>query len=548
MATMQELESALINADKAGDTEAAKVLAGEIGKMRGIGAQLNAATEAQSRAQMSHPSVNMQPKDMYAQQAGKQSFLENLAAGAGGAGYGMFNLGPRSIVGAAKPGEVKDWKASMSGLGTTGGGTIGQVLGYSAPAALAAPFVGASIPVAAGLGAAEGFVMPAETWGERGRNTIASTGGAALGQAGGNALAKRVTQRATDKAAEIAALKSQRATRDASLGMIRDAGYAVTPSQANAGLFPRFMEGISGKYKTEQAMGLKNQPITNRAANAALGLQPDESLSDAALDAYRLSVAQPYRDVAGLPKRQAVQAASNVTDWAAPTQAVKGFDPKAALESLKEARYNAKMYWRGANMGNPEAMAIARKTDEMADSLESQIERYAIENGDESLVKRLQDARVKIAKSYTIEKALNDTTGDVDAVALGKAITRGDLVPEQLIPAARLGQGFKEVARVPKSGDASPITALDWLLGSGIGGTAAMFHPSGLALAALPAATRLSARQGLLSDIGQRSLVNPKYSIGLLNKTLPPLLGNPLSRSLYPGAGIYGYGVEPSFE
>ena len=142
-----------------------------------------------------------------------------------------------------------------------------------------------------------------------------------------------------------------------------------------------------------------------------------------------------------------------------------------------------------------------------------------------------------------IEKALNDTTGDVDATVLGKELTRGNLVPDELMNSARLGQGFKEVARVPKSGDAAPMTALDWILGSGLGGTAAMFHPAGLALSALPLATRLGMRQGLLSNTVQRTLVQPKYSIGMANRVMPGLLDNSLSNALYPGAGIYGYGV-----
>lgn len=513
-----------------------------------IGRFVLEAEQDQSRAQMTHDAQPSKPSDMYTTQAKSQSFLQNLGAGAGGAMYGLGYLGPKSLLGMDNPGEVADWKASMSGLGSTAGGTVGQIAGYSVPGALVAPFLGASVPVAAGVGAAEGMLMPAESIGERAFNTVASGGGAGLGQAGGNAIAQRVTKRATDKLAEMSALKALRSTRDNSLKGIQAAGYSVTPSQAHAGLFPRFMEGISGKFKTEQAMGLKNQPITSRAANAALGLPPDTSLNDAVLDAYRLVEAQPYRDVAGLPKRQTVQAASNVTDWSSPTQAVKGFDPKEALESLKDARYNAKMYWRGANMGNPEAMALARQTDEIADSLEQQIERYAVENGDDTLVQRLRDSRTKISKSYLVERALNDSTGDVDATILGRELTRGNLIPDELMPAARLGQGFKEVARVPKSGDAAPITALDWLLGSGIGGTAAMFHPAGLALAAAPAAARLGMRQGLLSGPVQRTLVQPKYSIGLSNRVLPGLLNNPLSDALYPGAGIYGYGVQPGLE
>ena len=76
----------------------------------------------------------------------------------------------------------------MAGLGSTVGGTLGQVLGYAGPAAVVAPFVGTSIPVAAGMGAIEGAMMPAESLAERGANTAFAAGGGALGQAGWNAL------------------------------------------------------------------------------------------------------------------------------------------------------------------------------------------------------------------------------------------------------------------------------------------------------------------------------------------------------------------------
>lgn len=539
MATTQELETALINADKAGDTEAAKTLA----------QALIQARQAQSRAQMTHAAPPTKPKDMYYRQAQDQSFLENLAAGAGGAAYGMFNLGPRSIVGATQPGEVADWKASMSGLGSTGGGTVGQVLGYSAPGALAAPFLGASVPMAAGLGAAEGSIMPAETMGERVFNTLTSAGGATLGQAGGNAVARRMTERAAKTTKEMATKKSQNTVRDATLGMAKGQGYVIPPSYQGSGLFSRFMEGISGKYKTNQLAGIKNQEVTNRLARQALDLPDDAPLTDSALDAYRFSIAEPYREVANLPKRQSVAAASNYTDWDTPVQAVKGFDPAKALQDLKEARYNAKMYWRGANMGNPEALALARKTDDLADALEAQIEQYAVANGDPDLVNRLVNARMQIAKSYTVEKALNEGTGNVDATKLGKMIEKGDPLSGELEKAGRFGMAFSDVARPPKSGDANPVTVLDFMTGvlsSGAGG-AAWGGPGAMLLSMAPAATRIGARYGLLSDMGQ-SMIRPNYSIGLMNKTLPGLLDNPLSRSLYQGAGVYGYGVQPGLE
>lgn len=501
-------------------------------------------------AGMSHPEIDMTPKDKYTKTAQDQSFGKNFLAGTGGALYGLGYLGPKSIVGMDKPGEVADWKQSMSGLGSTAGGTMGQILGYSAPGALVAPFAGASVPVASGIGAMEGFALPAESFGERAFNTAASGGGAMLGQAGGNALAGRVRQRAMTKTSEMAKKKSQNAVRDATLSASKAEGYVVPPSYSGSGLFPRFMEGISGKYKTNQLAGIKNQEVTNKLARRALGIPEDSPLTDEALDAYRFVEAQPYREVAGLPERQTVKAASNYTDWDAPVQAVKGFNPKDALEQLKQTRYESKLLWRGANMGNPEAMKLARQADELATNLEKQIEDYASQNGDAALLNRLKMARTKIAKSYTVEKALNEGTGNVDATKLARMIEKGDPLTGELDTAGRFGMAFHDVARPPKSGDANPVTALDFLSSipsAGLGGMA-WGGPGAMAMTVAPAALRVGSRYGLLSGPVQRNLINPQYGIGLTNKVLPPLLDNPISRALYPGLGVYGYGIQPGFE
>lgn len=498
---------------------------------------------AQSRDAMTHPMQETKPKDMYASQAGNQSFGENYLAGIGGA---MYGLGKGAFM---SPEEAKDWKASMSGLGTTAGGTLGQITGFAVPSAIAAPIIGSSVPVAAGLGLAEGLALPAETMRERGVNAITGSFGAGMGQAGGNALARRVTDRAAQRASEMAAKKSQNAVRDATLGMAKQEGYVVPPSYQGSGLFPRFMEGISGKYKTNQLAGIKNQEVTNRLARSALGIPEDAPLTDSALDAYRFSVSQPYRDVANLPKRQSVTATSNITDWDAPVQAVKGFDPANALESLKEARDNAKMYWKGANMGNPEALALARQTDDLADALEKQIEAYAVSNGNDDLVKRLVDARRQIAKSYTVEKALNEGTGNVDATKLAKMIEKGDPLTGDLEKAGKFGMAFHDVARPPKSGDANPLTALDFMTGvlsSGAGG-AAWGGPGAMALSMAPTAARIGSRYSLLSP-GVQRVLGPNYSIGLANKVLPGLLDNPVAKAVAPGAGMYYYGLYPSLE
>lgn len=517
----------------------------------GFAADLDAANESVSRGQMSHPAAaTPTPKDIYARQAQSQSFLQNLGAGAGGAIYGMGYLGPKSMLGKADPGEVADWKASMAGLSGTGGGVVGQVLGYASPAAVAAPFVGTSVPIAAAIGAGEGLLMPAEGMAERAANVVASAAGATLGQAGVNALGRRVADKAAQRAAEVGTRRSQNAVRDATLKQSQAAGYVVPPSYAGSGMWPRFFEGISGKIKTNQLAGIKNQKITNVLAKRDLGLPEDSALSDAVLDDLRKRLAQPYRDIAALPQVQTVKAASNYTDWDAPVQAVRGFDPAEALENLKQARFDAKTYWKHFDRtGEPESLLKARELDSVVDQIETGLENHARQNGRPDLVDALRDARRQIAKTYTVERALNDATGDVDATALARMLARNEPVTGDLNTAGKFGMGFHDVARVPNSGDANPVTALDFLFNVPSAGLGAMAWgaPGAMALSMLPTVMRTGSRYSLLSGPGQKLLSQPKYSLGM-GRHLAPALQSRLAQELAQGAGIYGYGVQPGLQ
>jgi hypothetical protein len=501
-----------------------------------FGARLREAEQAKAREQFTHKTPPKKPKDMYADQAGQQSFAENLGAGFGGALYGMGYLGPKSILGLDKPGEVEDWKASMNGLGTTAGGTLGQIGGYGAPAAVLAPFAGASVPVAGAIGAAEGALLPATSFEERAKNTAFSTLGAATGQAGGNAIANGLKRRAQTKTAEMATKRAQNATRDASLALSKAEGYVVPPSYSGSGLFPRFMEGISGKYKTNQLAGIKNQQVTNKLARKYLGLPEDAPLNADALDAHVNMLSQPYRDIAALPKSAS-------------------YDPASALEQLKIARYSEKQLWRqyeGTPMmpGNPEARTLAIEAGNAADAIESELERYAVSQGKHDLVANLRESRKAIAKAKTVESALNDGNGDVDATKIAKLINRGKPVTGELEKVGKFANAFNDVARPPKSGDANPMTALDFMFNvpsAGIGGMIGG-GPGAMLMSLAPTAARVGSRYSLLSEPVQ-AMLTPNYSIGLSNKVLPKLFGNRLATdALYPGAGIYGYGVEPQFE
>ena len=183
MATLQQLESALIKADAAGDVEGAKILAGEVRKLRNPVKQID----------INGP-----------QGAASDSAWKNAAAGVGKAIYDT-GRGLGQLTGMVSNDDVKESRRLDKDLMDTGAGFAGNVAGniglalapggvlkgagmaanaLSAPSkAQALSAVGGSLLAprsiggAAAVGAGMGFIQPAESLEERAINT--SIGGIA---------------------------------------------------------------------------------------------------------------------------------------------------------------------------------------------------------------------------------------------------------------------------------------------------------------------------------------------------------------------------------
>lgn len=98
----------------------------------------------------------------------------------------------------------------------------------------------------------------------------------------------------------------------------------------------------------------------------------------------------------------------------------------ADVDELKQARNNAKRaYDIAKRTGNPEQYEKWHSETERALKIEDAIEEAAATVKDPSLLKRLRDARKEIAKSYSIEQALNPSTGLVDVREFGRQIAEG---------------------------------------------------------------------------------------------------------------------------
>jgi len=181
MATLDELSRALIAADKAGDVQAAKILAGEITRMR--------TPKASERGP--DPTDGMSGFDKFA--AGMGKAMVDTARGVGQVAAGVADfVAPRqltlsNLVTGEKPvsrveqmrRDVAESRRLDAPLMNTGAGLAGNIVGNVAPMVAAAPLMPAAATIRGGaaIGSLMGAIQPSVSTGETVGNTL--LGGAA---------------------------------------------------------------------------------------------------------------------------------------------------------------------------------------------------------------------------------------------------------------------------------------------------------------------------------------------------------------------------------
>lgn len=300
----------------------------------------------------------------------------------------------------------------------------------------------------------------------------------------------------------------------------RSAGYVVPPTQARPTLLNRLAEGFSGKLTTAQNASAKNQGVTNSLAARGLGLPADTKLTPAVLKTVRDQAGQAYDAVSSSGVITPGQAYADALDKiAAPAlKAAQGFpnakaspvidlveslrspqfDAASAVAKLRELRTAADDAFR---VGNTD---IARASKAAAGALEDALETHLAQSGNPQALQEFKDARTLIAKTYSVEKALNPTSGNVDARKLAAQLTKGKPLSGELRNIADFASRFPKAAQTVEGMGSLPQTSpLDWAAGGGV----SMATGNPLMLAGVMA--RPAARKMVLSDIVQNRLVQP---------------------------------------
>jgi hypothetical protein len=430
----------------------------------------------------------------------------------------------------------------------TTAGKVGNVGGQVAMSVPAMFVPGANTVAGAGLiGAAMGGLEPTVGDESRLKNMAISGAVGAGAQKAVGVAGQYVADRFGRKVIQGAQQQPANALKDATLQNSQASGYVVPPSMADGPTSLKLLEGLSGKYKTNQLASIRNQEVTNKLAKRAVGIPDDVPLTPDVLQQVRDGAGQAYAAIEALPAvnwdktflanvknmqrlggattnpadeeiRGLIQQLSNKNQWT-------GSEVVADIKNLREIAksYHGQVQSKQGSVG---AQNLAKAYQRGADALEDLVERnLKAQGGNQAAVQELKDARQLIAKTYNIERALIGE--NVNAKEFAKALGKGKPLTGDLEKIARFATNFKDVARVPESGWANPLTAVDF----GVGALGAGVSPMAMAL---PAA-RVGARYGILSGPAQQML-GSRYGPGLLDFAALKALNNPISER----AGLLG--------
>lgn len=303
----------------------------------------------------------------------------------------------------------------------------------------------------------------------------------------------------------------------------REAGYAIPPSAVRPSLMVRMLEGLSGKAATGQAISLKNQQVTNSLAAQALGLSDDVKLTPEALNAVRKEAGQAYQAISGLGD---ITVSGEKLPASVPLKT--GIDPYLnrinkvnsadLVNAWKQANSDANAYYKAYGRdANPETLAKAKQARQAAEQIDDFLTNKLTESGQVDLLNNLKDARVQIAKTYSVEKALNPVTGNVDARVLANDLKKGKVLTDELRQAGEYAARFPKAVQTPETvGGMAGFSPLD-ISAAGII-SAGIQNPAAMALVGARPAARTALTSNLLQNrlIRQPSKITPEQ-INYLN-------------------------------
>lgn len=444
---------------------------------------------------------------------------------------------------------------------------VASFIGNASLAAVPFGIAGNSLKAAGAVGAGLGILNPVE--GDQSKENVIkgkainTTLGGVTGVAG-QAIANKAGQYISNKLQGIQEARIRNAPLDKTIQDAMDAGLVVPPSSVNPSFLNTLKEGVSGKIATAQVASNRNAPVIDALARQAVGLPENAPLTSEAMQAIRKQAYQqgyePIASIGRIPTdKQYAQALDNITKkyngvaddfpGAVPDDIPKlvgyfnkaDFDAGNAIKAVQFLRDTAAEDFRKGNTG------IAKAAKDIAGALEDQIERNLsqVTNGAQTLhpyfdkygtqaygtgqdlLQNFRDARQLMAKAHTVEDAIVEGGGSINAKKLAARAQAGKPLSGELETIGKFANNFPKATQPAMQVGGPGVSKLTHLaaLGMGAGGAAAGGPVGAIAAAAAMEGLPYALRARMLSKAAQQAAAESRYAPRLDSK-LARLLQN----------------------
>lgn len=478
MPTLQQLEQALIAADKAGDTAAATALAGE----------MRAAMNAQQgplKTKPFDPTADINPVMLALGGAGQQVRRRIRSLG--------------NMVGLVSDEEMAHQARKEAPLMES---TAGKVGAFGADVLATLP-VGASIKAGALAGGALGLSDP-EARGLGDRLTKTATG-AGLG-AGGAALGKLGSRMIANRTAEQGVRAANEAERMATLQAGHKLGLVAPPSTTNPTWMNRLTESFAGKEAVEQEIALQNAGKMQDAMRKFLGVRPGTPLTVQTLNDLRAQAGKAYDAAKGiggvmytdsqfLGRLNTLEGAAgsasrsfpglggtSIREALAPLKQLnfRGDDAVEAVKALREAAKTS-FAQRQSSLGRAQIGAAEAMEDLIERNIQRQVGLGQIgKDYGKQVLSDLRSARQMIAKTYAVEKIVNKATGNIQGAKAAAMLGKGAPLTGELRDVAKFASAFNRATQEPtRSAGVNALRMSFGVMGAATGNPETLLLPLG---------------------------------------------------------------------
>jgi hypothetical protein len=310
------------------------------------------------------------------------------------------------------------------------------------------------------------------------------------------------------------------------------AGYVVPPASVKPSVGNVALESVGGKAAVQQLASGRNQEVTNALAARSVGLSENQPITISELKEIRKNAGDVYKEVKKtgvinadrqfIGDLRAVRqetkeiskdfpdadiGSAEAIDRLVKSLAKRSFDAKSAVAYMKKLRKSATANLSGINAADPDKLSLGQAQRDAADALEEMVGRHLTKIDRPELAEQFNNARKQIAKTYTVQGAL-ETTGNVNASKLAALLRKDKPLSPELEQAARFAGAFPKASAVPERSGSPGVSALDAAMTAGGAVALPAVGQSSFAALGYPIA-RYGARNLALSKALQQGLTKP---------------------------------------